>query len=304
MRIFLTGATGFIGAALVAEFQAAGHAVLGLARSEAAAQRLAHAGAAVHRGSLQDLASLRAGAAAADAVVHAAFDHDFSRFAANCDSDRLAIGALGEGLAGSDRPLLVTSVVGMGSGQPGVPASEAVFNAGHPNPRQASELAANALLQRGINVSVLRLPQVHDPLQQGLVTPLIALARRTGVSAYVGDGSQRWSAAHVSDVARLYRLALQAREPGARYHAVAEEGVPLRAIAESIGRGLGLPTRPVAAPEAAAHFGWLALFAAMDMPASSRWTQASLGWQPVGPTLLADLDAARFAGGRLAGAPA
>ncbi|HEX7936583.1 MAG TPA: SDR family oxidoreductase [Paraburkholderia sp.] len=292
--IFLTGATGFIGSALVPELIAAGHRVIGMTRSDTGAQALADAGADVHRGTLEDTASLRDGAAKTDAVIHAAFDHDVSNFVENCEKDKRAIAALGSALGGSDRPLLITSGTGMGSGEHGEPASEDVFNTGHPNPRIGSELAAHALLEAGINVSVMRLPQVHNPFRQGLISPLVAIAREKGVAAYVGDGLNRWPAGHLSDVVRLYRLAIEKREAGARYHAVGEEGVSSRAIAESLGRGLNLPAVSIAPEEAAAHFGWMAMFVGLDMPASSALTQARLGWKPTGPTLLADLDEARY----------
>ncbi|TAL94048.1 MAG: SDR family oxidoreductase [Paraburkholderia sp.] len=294
MRIFLTGATGFIGSALVPELVEAGHHVVGMTRSDAGAQALVDAGAEVHRGTLEDSASLRSGTANADAVIHTAFDHDFSKFVENCEKDRRAIAALGSALAGSDRPLIITSGTGMGSGQHGKPATEDVFDTGHPNPRIASELAANALLETGINVSVVRLPQVHNPFKQGLIAPLIGIAREKGVVAYVGEGRNCWPAGHLSDVARLYRLAVEARERGARYHAVGEEGISSREIAEALGRGLNLPTVSIAPEEAAAHFGWMAMFVGLDMPASSAWTQARLGWHPVGPTLVADLNEARY----------
>ena len=293
MRVFLTGATGFIGSALVPELIAAGHSVLGLTRSDAGARALAAAGAAAHRGDLEDLDSLRSGAAAAEAVIHTAFDHDFSRFVANCEKDGRAIAALGSALKGSARPLLITSGVGIGSVGHGRPASEDAFDADHPNPRIASEWAGLALADEGVNVSVMRLPQVHDPVKQGLITLLVALARAKGVSAYVGDGANRWPAAHISDVARLYRLAIERGEPGRRFHAVAEEGVPLRAIAEAIGRSLKVPAASLPPEAAAGHFGWLAGFVGMDMPASSALTRERTGWTPTGPGLIADLDAMR-----------
>ncbi|WP_027210212.1 SDR family oxidoreductase [Burkholderia sp. WSM2232] len=295
MRIFLTGATGFIGSALVPELINAGHEVIGMTRSDAGAQALIAAGAQVHRGTLEDPESLRDGAMKAEGVIHTAFDHDFSRFVENCEKDKRAIAALGSALAGSDRPLVITSGTGVGSGAHGEPASEDVFNASHPNPRIASELAGNALLAEGVNVSVVRLPQVHDAFRQGLITPLIAIAREKGVSAYVGEGRNRWPAGHVTDVVRLYRLAVEKREPGARYHAVGEEGVSSREIAEALGRGLNLPVVSIPPHEAAAHFGWLAMFTALDMPASSALTQSRLGWHPTGRTLIADLDEARYA---------
>ncbi|WP_321957545.1 SDR family oxidoreductase [Paraburkholderia bannensis] len=294
MRIFLTGATGFIGSALVPELIEAGHEVTGMTRSDAGAQALRTAGAQPHFGTLEDVESLKRGAQQADAVIHAAFDHDFSRFVENCEKDKRAIAALGSVLAGSDRPLLITSGTGVGSGEHGELASEDVFNTTHPNPRIGSEIAGNALLDSGVNVSVMRLPQVHNPFRQGLISPLIAIAREKGAVAYVGDGRNRWPAGHLSDVVRLYRLAIEKAAPGARYHAVGEEGVSSREIAESLGRGLKLPVVSIAAEQAQAQFGWLAMFVGMDMPASSALTQARLGWKPVGPSLIADLDQARY----------
>jgi nucleoside-diphosphate-sugar epimerase len=294
MRVFITGATGFVGSAVVKELIDAGHQVLGLARSETGVQSLAAAGAEVHRGDLEDLESLRSGAANSDGVIHTGFVHDFSRFKEVCEIDRRAIEALGSALAGSDRPLIITSGTGMGSPGPGQLAIEDNFNASHPNPRTASELAGASLREKGVNVLVVRLPQVHDPFKQGLVTYLIALAREKGVSAYVGDGLNRWAAVHRLDAARLYRLVLEHGKPGARYHAVAEEGVTARAIAESIGRGLRVAVVSKPADEMSAHFGWLAMFAGLDMPASSSQTQARLGWHAAGPGLISDLDQARF----------
>jgi len=291
MRVFLTGATGFIGSAIVPELLKAGHQVLGLTRSEAGAQALAAAGAQAHRGSLEDPDSLRAGAAQADGVIHCAFDHDFSNFAANCQKDSRAIEALGSVLVGADRPLVITSGTGMGAPGDGRPATEDVFNLDHPNPRSASEIAGAAALAAGVNVSVMRLPQVHDPVRQGLVTYMVAIAREKRVSAYVGDGLNRWPAAPVQDVARLYRLALERAQAGARYHAVAEEGVTAREIAEVVGAGLKVPAVSLAPDEAAGHFGWMAMFASLDMPASSAWTRETLDWSPTGPTLIADLKA-------------
>lgn len=295
MRIFLTGATGFIGSRIVPELLGAGHQVLGMTRSDAGARALAAAGAEVHRGQLEDLESLRSGAAQADAVIHTAFDHDFSNFVANCEKDRQAIKALGSALIGSNRPLLITSGTGMGSGGPGQPATEAVFNTDHPNPRSASELAGAEMSAAGVAVSVVRLPQVHDTVKQGLITPLLDVTRAKGVSAYIGDGLNRWPAAHVTDVARLYRLAVERREP-ARYHAVAEEGIAVRTIAEVIGAGLNVPVKSISAEEATDHFGWLGAFAHMDLRASSAWTRQVLDWHPTGPGLIADLERMDYAG--------
>lgn len=296
MRVFVTGATGFIGSTIVPELIRAGHQVLGLTRSDAGAQSLIAAGAEPHRGHLEDLESLRSGAGQSDGVIHCAFDHDFSNFVANCEKDRRAIEALGAALTGSDRPLIITSGTGMGNAVPGQPATEDVFNPNHPNPRKASELAGVAVSAAGVNVSVVRLPQVHDTVKQGLISPAIAIAREKGVSAYVGQGLNRWPAAHVLDVARLYRLALEKREAGARYHAVAEEGISVREIAEVIGRGLKVPVVSMSPEEASGHFGWLAGFAGLDLPASSAQTRVRLGWKPTGPGLIADLERMRYFG--------
>jgi nucleoside-diphosphate-sugar epimerase len=291
MRVFLTGATGFIGSRVVPELIAAGYQVIGLTRSDAGAAQLTSAGVEVHRGTLEDPDSLRAGAARADAVVHTAFDHDFSRFVANCDKDRRVIEALGSALSGTRRPLIITSGTGMGDPENGQPATEDVFNRQHPNPRSASEFAGQALLEAGVNVSVVRLPQVHDTVKQGLITPFIEISRQKGKVAYVGDGLNRWPAAHVLDVARLYRLALDRGQAGARYHAVAETGIPVRDIANVVATGLGLPMVSLSREAAAEHFGWLAMFAALDLPASGAQTRERLGWRPEGPGLIADLKA-------------
>ncbi len=292
MRVFVTGATGFIGSALVNELIDAGHQVLGLARSDAGVKSLEAAGAEVHRGSLEDLERLRSGAAAADGVIHLAFIHDFSKYLDNCETDRRAIEALGSALIGTDRPLIVTS--GTGIVGPGHPATEEDTPAASSAsiPRVASEEAAAAVAERGVRVSVVRLPQVHDPNKQGLITHAIELARQKGVSAFVGDGSNRWPAVHLLDAARLYRLVLEKGVAAMRYHAVAEEGVPLRLIAEVIGRRLNLPVVSKSPAEAMEHFGWLGAFAGHDSPASSALTQQRLGWRPVGPALIPDLERA------------
>ena len=294
MRVFLTGATGFIGTAIIPELIQAGHQVVGLTRSDAGAKQLIAAGAEAHHGTLEDLESLRSGAAASDGVIHCAFDHDFSNFMANCEKDKRAIEALGKALIGTNRPLVITSGTGMGNAAPGQPASEDYFDVNHPNPRKGSEQAALAVAERGVNVSVVRLPQVHDPVKQGLVTYAVQVAREKGVSAYVGDGLNRWPAAHVLDVARLYRLVLEKQKPGSRYNAVAEEGVSAREIAEVVGRGLKIPAVSLTPEEAPAHFGWLAMFVSMDMPASSALTQQRLGWHPTGPGLIADLQQMQY----------
>lgn len=288
MRVFVTGATGFIGSAIVAELLRTGHQVLGMTRSEVGAQALAVAGAEVHHGDLEDPDSLRRGAAKAEGVIHCAFDHNFANLVANCEKDQRAIEALGSALVGTDHSLIVTSGVGMGQAVPDQLATEDVFNTEGPNPRKLSELAAASVAARGVNVSVVRLPQVHDVNRHGLVSYLIALAREKGVSAWVGEGHNRFSGAHVLDVARLYRLVLERQQP-ARYHAVAEEGVALRDIAQVIGQGLQVQAVSLPADEAPAHFGWLAMFAGLDLAASSTWTRQQLGWEPHGPGMLTDL---------------
>ena len=293
MRIFVTGATGFIGATVVRELINAGHQVLGLTRSEAGVRSLTSVGADVHRGDIDDLDSLRRGASAADGVIHTAFSHDFSKMLANCEADRQAVEAMGSALHGSDRPLIITSVAALGASAYGKLATEDNFNPDQPNPRKVSELTADALAQQGVRVSVVRLPQVHSPVKLGLISYLIELARGKGVSAYVDDGLSRWAAVHLSDAARLYLLALEKRATGIRYHAVAEEGIPLRTIAEVIGRNLNVPVKSIAAPDALAHFGWLSAFVGADMSASSTLTQERLAWQPKGPGLIADLEQIR-----------
>jgi nucleoside-diphosphate-sugar epimerase len=304
MRVFLTGATGFIGSAIVPELIKAGHQVLGLTRSDPGARSLIAEGAEVHRGSLEDLESLRSGAAQSDGVIHCAFDHsafgsDFSKFAEVCEKDKRAIEVLGDALMGSDRPLVITSGTGMGNTVPGQPATEDYFDPNHPNPRRLSEVAGASVAERGVNVSVVRLPQVHDTVKQGLITYAVQVAREKGASAYIGEGLNRWPAAHVLDVAHLYRPALEKQkakhETGSRYNAVAEEGISMREIAEVIGRGLNVPVVSISQQEAQAHFGWLAMFAGFDMPASSAQTRQRLGWHPTGPGLIADLEQMRWA---------
>jgi nucleoside-diphosphate-sugar epimerase len=295
MRVFVTGATGFIGSAIVEELIHSGHRVLGLTRSDAGAESLIAAGAEVHRGNLENLESLRSGAAGADAVIHTAFNHDFSKYAANCEADRQVIEALGDALAGSGKPLIVTSGTGMANSGPGILATEDQPPAGSKVvPRAASEEAATLVAARGVRAAIVRLPQVHDTVKQGLVTYAIQVAREKGIAAYVGDGLSRWPAAHRFDTARVYRLALEKAEPGARYHAVAEEGVPARDIAEAIGRGLKVPVVSLTPEESAKHFGWLAMFAGWDMPASSARTREKLGWNPTGPGLITDLENMRY----------
>ena len=289
MRIFVTGAPGFIGSELVRELIQAGRQVLGLTRSEAGAEKLRAAGVEVLHGNIEDLDSLRRGAADSDGVIHLAFNHDFSQFQKNADDDRKAIEAMGEVLLGSGRPFVVTSGTAMAASVDGKPSTEESPIATW-NPRGASEGAVKELMARGVNASVVRLPQVHDTRKQGLVPYLLAVSRAKGVSAYIGDGRNRWPAAHVSDVARLYRLAFEKAEPGAIYHAVDEEGVTMKAIVEAHGRGLKVPVVSIKPEEAEAHFGWLARFALIDMPSSGALTQRKLNWEPSGPGLIADLD--------------
>ena len=290
MHIFVTGATGFIGTELVKELIAAGHTVRGLTRSEAGARQLQAAGAEVHHGNLKDLESLRSGARGVDAVVHLAFSHDdMSKFAENGEDERAAVEALGSALD-PGKLLVVTSGTGLVNGGPGhlrletdPPASSAAI------PRQPEDVA-RAVAERGVRVAIVRLPQVHDTRKQGLVPFLTETARQKGVSAYVGDGGNRWAAAPLADVTELYRLVLEKTGAGTTvYHAVQEEGVPMRAIAETLGEGLGVPVVSLTPEKAAAHFTWLAHFAALDMPASSQWTRQTLGWNPAGPGLIEDL---------------
>ncbi|MES2390085.1 MAG: SDR family oxidoreductase [Acidobacteriota bacterium] len=289
MRVFVTGATGFVGSAVVQELLQHGHRVLGLARSDANAAALRAAGAEPHQGHLEDLGALRSGAATTDAVIHCGFIHDFSHFEANCEIDRHAIAALGAGVAGSHRPILVTSGTAIAANVEGQPSTEDGPTSSA-NPRSASEAAVNELKERGLNTSVIRLSQIHDTRKQGLVPYLLSVTRQKGVSAYIGDGANRWPAAHISAVAQLYRLALEKAQPGAIYHAVDEEGVSMKSIAEAHARGLNLPAISLSPDQAEAHFGWLARFAKMDMPSSSALTQQKLNWHPTGPNLIADLD--------------
>jgi len=289
VRIFVTGAPGFIGSALLPELIQAGHQVLGLTRSEAGAEKLRGAGAEVLHGNIEDLESVRRGAADSDGVIHLAFNHDFSQFQKSADNDSEAIVAIGEVLLGSNRPFVITSGTAIAANVDGKPSTEDAPTASW-NPRAASEVAVKGLTARGVNTSVVRLPQVHDTRKQGLVPYLLSLAREKGVSAYIADGSNRWPAAHVSDVARLYRLAFEKAEPGAIYHAVDEEGVSMKAIVEAHARGLKVPVISIKPEEAEAHFGWLARFAGHDMPSSSALTQEKLNWKPTGPGLIADLD--------------
>lgn len=287
MRVFVTGATGFVGSAVVRELIDGGHHVTGLARSEAGERALASMGAAAHPGRLEDPASLVAGAGEADAVLHLAFNHDFSRFARNCEEDERAIDAMGAALEGSDRPILVTT--GLALDRAHAVATE--DDRPRPDAPRRSEAAAAALAARGVRASTVRLaPSTHGEGDCGFIAMLIDLARATGISAYVGDGTNLWPGVHRLDAARLYRLALEQGVGPEPYHAVAEEGVPFRAIAEVIGRRLGLPVVSKAPEEARRHFGWFTSFATMDIPTSSARTRARLGWEPRELGLLSDID--------------
>jgi nucleoside-diphosphate-sugar epimerase len=295
MRVFVTGATGFIGSAVVSELLSAGHEVVGLARSDEGAASLTAAGAAVHRGSLQDPGSLRSGAAAADGVVHTAYIHDFSPTGdpvAAAQVDGHAIEALGEALAGSGRPLAVASGLVMTPGRPATEEDDAPDDPAHP---RVSEPVALRLAERGVRVSVVRLPpSVHGEGDYAFIPAVIGIARAKGLSAYVGDGANRWAAVHRLDAAHLFRLALESAPAGARLHAVGDEGVPFRDIAGVIGRHLDLPVTGVSPDEAQAHFGSFANFVSADIPASSALTQKELGWHPVQPGLIADLDEGQY----------
>ena len=291
MRVFLTGGTGLIGSAIVPELINAGHQVLGLARSETSARALLSAGAEVLMGNLEDLHTLSDGANRADGVIHCAFDLDFANFEKNSQTERLAIAALGTSLAGSDRPLIVSSGLGLTSSSR--PITEDVDSPAVSASPRGPEQAARLLREQGINVTVVRVPQVHNKVKQGLITSLIAVARQVGESAYVNEGLNCWPAAHVTDVARLYRLALEKREPS-RYHAVAEEGIPLRDIAAAIGRGLRVSVTSISSEEAQARFGRIGGYVGMDLSASSAWTRDRLGWIPTGPGLMEDLDRTRY----------
>ena len=291
MKIFVTGATGFVGSAVVTELIGAGHQVVGLARNGQAIKTLRFLGAEVHNGDLEDLESLTAGAKAADAVIHTGFIHDFSRFKAVCEIDRKAIEAMGNALTGTNRPLIVTSgTLVVGGGQMATEHLLPDYEHSH-NPRVASEQAVDRLAAKGINVSVVRLsPSVHgDGDHHGFVPMLIDLAKKSGVSAYIGEGENRWTAVHRLNAAVLYRLALQNTIPGARFHGVAEESITLKSIAEVIGATLGLPVVSKSGKEASEHFTWFEHFAGIDGPATAFETTARLNWHPNHPTLLQDL---------------
>ncbi len=296
MRVFVTGATGFVGSAVVQDLLAAGHHVTGLARNDQGASTLEKAGATPHCGDLQDLDSLRRGAENADGVIHCGFIHDFSKFVENCEIDRRAIEAMSEVLAGSDRTLVVTSGTALVSGRL---ATEDMRKdpATNPNPRQ-SEAAADAAVERGTRACIVRLPpSVHGDNDHGFIPILINLAREKGEAAYIGDGENRWPGVARTSAATLFRLALEKGKAGARYHGNSEIGVPFKSIAEVIGRRLGVPVVSKSGDEAKAHFTWFTHFAAIDNPTSNDWTRAELGWQPTGPDLLTDIDRPIYFGG-------
>ncbi len=290
MRVFVTGATGFIGTELVKELIEAGHQVRGLTRSDAGAEQLKAVGAEVHRGDLQDLDSLRSGATGMDAVVNLAFNHDFSTFAQNSEDEMKAIEALGSVLE-PGKLLVVTSGIGLMRGAPGHVRTENDPPAESTVVPRRPEQAAQAVATKGVHVAIVRLPQVHDTRKQGLVTRLIQMAREKSVSSYVGDGANRWAAAPLKDVKHLYRLAVEKTGPGVTtYHAVQEEGVSLRDIAETLGKGLEMPVVSIPVEKAVEHFGpFFGRITAVDMPASSEWTRKTLGWEPTGPGLIEDL---------------
>jgi nucleoside-diphosphate-sugar epimerase len=293
MRVFVTGASGFIGSAVVPELLGAGHRVLGLARSEPSAQALSAAGAEVLRGDLNDPESLRAGAAESDGVIHLGFIHDFEHYEASLRTDHQAIQTMGLALEGSGRPLVIAS--GTAGLSPGRVATEDVPYDGASHPRSANALLALGFAERGVRVSFVRLsPTVHGPGDHGFIARLVAIARDKGVSGYIGDGANRWNAVHRLDAAPLFRLALEKAPPGAVLHAVGEEGVPTRKIAELIGSRLGLPVASIAAEGAGAHFGWLARFFAADAPASSALTRERMAWTPTHPGLVEDLEAGHY----------
>jgi nucleoside-diphosphate-sugar epimerase len=293
MRVFLTGATGYVATAVAAELIGAGHAVLGLARTHEGAAALAARGLEPHRGELADHASLVAGAAACDGVIHCAFIHDFSRFVENAEIERLAVEAMLTSMEGSGKPFIATSGVAM------LAQGRLATEADRPAPfgRGATEDVVRGAAARGIRTGIVRLPpSTHGQGDRGFTPHLIDIAREKGVSAYVGEGANRWAGGRRADAARLYRLALENGAAGATYHAIGDEGVPTRDIAAAIGRRVGVPVISKPAEEAEDHFGWIGMFFGMEMAASSAWTQAALGWRPTPPGLLADIEGPNYEG--------
>jgi nucleoside-diphosphate-sugar epimerase len=288
MRVFVTGAAGFIGTETTKELIANGHQVVGLARSDENVATLRKLGAEIHRGSLQDLESLRSGARDSDGVIHLAFIHDFAKFAENGAIDKAAIEAMGDVLQGTNKPFIVTS--GTGLVAPGVVITEEMRRDSSPHVPRVSEQVGLAYASRGVRAMAIRLPQVHGADgKAGLITYLLELARKKGAAGYVGEGTERWAAAHRQDVARLYRLALEKGATDGIYHAVGEEGVPMRQVMEVIGRALNVPVVSIKKEEAGDYYGPLERFAGLDMPASSSLTQQRLGWTPIGIKLIADI---------------
>jgi len=297
MRVFVTGASGWIGSAVVDDLLATGHEVTGLARSDASAAKLAAKGAEVRRGDLDDLAGIRAGAEAADAVIHLANKHDFANPAVSNAAERAAVETIGDALSGSGRPLLLASgVAGIRQGRPATEADASPFH-GPDSPRGGAENLALEYADCGVRPVSLRFsPTVHGTGDHGFIAVLSAIAREKGVSAYPGDGTNRWAAVHVTDAARMVVLGLEKAPAGTRLHAVAEEGVPTKVIAEAIGRAFGLPVASVDPDDVAAHYGWIGGFFAMDLAATSAATRELLGWEPSGPTLIEDLDGGAYSG--------
>ncbi len=299
MKVFVTGATGFVGSAVTRELRAHGHRVLGLARSGRSAEKLEQMGAEVLRGDLETHETLRRGAEVSDAIIHAGFVHDFSRFAQACAIDRAAIETIGAAVENTDKPLIVTAGVAfLDTAGPVAVEADLAHPPSEAYPR-ASEAAARALFCRGIQTSVMRLPpSVHGKGDHGFVPMMIDIARQKGLSAYIGEGANAWPAVHVDDAARAFRLAVERGSSAETYHAVAEQGVPFRMIAEAIAAGLGVPCVSLTAEEACDHFGWFLGFASIDQPTSSERTRVHLGWHPTGPDLLTDIAEAGYFAGR------
>ena len=293
MKVFLTGGSGFVGSAVLSQLIGTGHEVLTLARSNASAEALRAAGAEVLAGDLDNLDALQKGAEQSEGVVHIAFTNDFSQIMASSAQDAKAIETMGSAFEGSDRPLVITSVGIIGKPSPSQPAVETFLDRSNPNPMRMTEFAGADVADRGVNISVVRLPQVHNTMRQGIPGMMRQLAEGKKVSAYIGDGANRWAAAYLDDVALLYQLALERKRPGSVYHAVGEEGVALKEIAEAIGTKLRVPVISISMEEAQAHFGPIAVLVGADMSVSNTITKEVLGWSPVGPGLLSDLQQAQ-----------